>query len=454
VGIKVFGNDYEKKKRILLEQIQKNSAGPIALKKKTSNLFRHTAKTKSPRLDVRRLNQVISVDPVNRIVETEGMTTYEDLVKETLKYSLLPAVVPELKSITIGGAFVGIGIEASSFRYGFVHETVEEIEVLTGDGKIINCRKDNEHRELFFAFANSYGSLGYILKLKAQLIPARPYVHIQHQKFADPTLYFQTLQSLTSQKQIYDFVEGAIFSKTEMVISTGKFVDSAPYTSNYRYMNIYYQSLRNKMDDYLTTGDFIWRWDPDWFWCSKHFGMNNRLLRLLFGKWMLKSTVYWKIRSYCSQNSLLRWLLEQFSSPAESVVQDICIPIANAPEFLHFLFQNIGITPIWVCPYQSYLDTNPYPLLPTDPSSLYIDFGFWDLVPSKQTKGYYNRLIEQKTTELQGFKSLYSDCFYPEEAFWEIYPRSKYMELKQKYDPSHNLKSLYEKCVTDKHSEQ
>jgi len=43
-------------------------------------------------------------------VEVEGMCTYEDLVDATLPFGFMPCVVPELKTITIGGAISGIGL--------------------------------------------------------------------------------------------------------------------------------------------------------------------------------------------------------------------------------------------------------------------------------------------------------------------------------------------------------
>ena len=75
---------------------------------------------------------VLSVDPQTRVIETEGMVTYEALSDAALTHGLMPAVVPQLKSITIGGAIGGIGIESSSFRYGLPHETVLEMDVLLG----------------------------------------------------------------------------------------------------------------------------------------------------------------------------------------------------------------------------------------------------------------------------------------------------------------------------------
>ena len=92
----------------------------------------------------------------------------------------MPAVVPQLKSITLGGAVAGVGIEATSFRHGLVHDTIVAMEVLTGDGRIVACTADNEHRDLFHGFPNSYGTLGYALKLTARTIPVGRYVRVDH----------------------------------------------------------------------------------------------------------------------------------------------------------------------------------------------------------------------------------------------------------------------------------
>ena len=101
---------------------ERPSGGP---RKTTSNLFRHRRRAARHRLDVRGFDHVLHIDPWRMTADVEGMTTYEALVDETLRYGLLPAVVPQLKTITLGGAVSGLGIESSSFKYGLVHETVE-----------------------------------------------------------------------------------------------------------------------------------------------------------------------------------------------------------------------------------------------------------------------------------------------------------------------------------------
>ncbi len=121
---------------------------------------------------------VLAVDPQAGWVEAEGMVTYEALTAACLKHGVMPAVVPQLKTITLGGAVAGVGIESSSHRYGLVHDTVLELDVLLGDGRVVTCTRDNEHADLFFGFPNSYGTLGYALRVKAKAVPVRPYVHL------------------------------------------------------------------------------------------------------------------------------------------------------------------------------------------------------------------------------------------------------------------------------------
>ena len=54
-----------------------------------------------------------------------------------------------------------------------------------------------------------------------------------------------------------------------------------PSVSDYTYMDIYYRSIQRKSEDWLTAKDYIWRWDTDWFWCSKHFYVQKPGIRRL-----------------------------------------------------------------------------------------------------------------------------------------------------------------------------
>jgi hypothetical protein len=277
------------------------------------------------------------------------------------------------------------------------------------------------------------------LRLKVRLIAAKPYVHVTHARYSDPSEYFTHIAEASKADGI-DYLDGAVFSADEMYLTAGEFRDAAPRVSDYTYMGIYYKSIRLKKDDWLTTKGYIWRWDTDWFWCSKHFGVQRRAIRLLATKWALNSRTYQRIMRLAQR-------LGPRAGGAESVIQDVDIPIENATRFLHFLLAEIGITPVWICPIKSYDPRATYDLYALDPDKVYINFGFWDTVASEHGEGYFNKKVECKARELNGKKGLYSSAYYDEETFWSIYNRPRYDELKTKYDSAGVFGDLYAKCV-------
>lgn len=439
---------YEEKKQRLTEVLRAQRGQGIRLGKSTSNLFRDRKAAGARALDVRDFDNVLRVDSAAGYVEVEGMTPYSKLVSECLKHQVLPAVVPQLKSITIGGAVAGCGIESSSFRHGLVHETIQEMEILLGDGRTVFCTPDNEHRDLFYGFPNSYGTLGYALRLRAGVVPVKPYVRLSHIQHSQAGSGFAELAAQCARRDI-DFVDGVVFGPDEMVITVGQFTDHAPYVSDYTYENIYYRSLRERTEDYLTTEDYIWRWDTDWFWCSKNLGAQNPVMRRLYGRKRLNSMTYTRIMRWNSRWRLTQALDRLRGMHSESVIQDVEIPVEHALDFFEFYLRNIRFMPVWLCPTRAYRGNVRFDLYPMDPETLYVNFGFWDVIRSREQHppGYYNRQIEEKVIELGGIKSLYSDSYFPPEQFWKIYNRPAYESLKRRYDPDGVLKDLYRKSV-------
>lgn len=446
----------QKKQRLIAEFLELNQApgGTVGLGKDTSSLFRDRPKV-TKHLNVRAFNQVIRVNQRAMTVEVEGMTTFEELVKATLAHGLLPLVVPELKTITIGGAVSGLAIESSSFKYGQVHESVIAMEVLLASGEVVTARRDNRYSDLFYGLPNSYGTLGYVLKVTTKLRHAKPYVRLQHLRFHDRASYCQKLEALASsgthEGQAIDFIDGTVFGPDELYITLGFDSDTAPYASDYTFKHIYYHSIRERSEDYLATHDYIWRWDTDWFWCSKQLLLEKPLLRRLLGKKRLGSRTYFKLLRLGRRSKLIRLLgrLRQAQPTRESIIQDIEVPIDKAAEFLAWFSKTIGITPVWVCPTKSTANQWLYPLYPMDPDKLYVNFGFWDTVATqkKPDEGYYNKRIEAKVAALGGMKSLYSDLFYTRAAFEKIYNYKSYQKLKKDYDTDGRFKDLYDKCV-------
>src|SRR4051812_29682485 len=225
---------HEEARRRLVAQYDAIPAGaPVRLAKRTSNLFRPRDAAAAPGLDVSGLDQVLRVDPQARTADVQAMTTYEHLVDATLAHGLMPTVVPQLKTITIGGAVTGLGIESTSFRNGLPHESVLEAEVMTGDGRIVVATPGGEHDDLFRGLPNSYGTLGYVLRLRIELEPTKPYVSLRHMPFRDASAAVEAIREITANRSYdgvpVDFCDGTAFAPDEIYLTLGQFTDAAPY---------------------------------------------------------------------------------------------------------------------------------------------------------------------------------------------------------------------------------
>ena len=431
-------------------------AAPVRLAKQTSNLFRARAAATRPGLDTSGLTDVIEVDPDARTADIQGMCTYERLVEATLAHGLTPHVVPQLRTITLGGAVTGLGIESASWRNGLPHESVLEMDVLTGSGDLVTADGGSRHPDLFRGFPNSYGTLGYATRLRIELEPVGCSVGLRYCRFQDIDALVTTLAEVVDKGsfdgEVVDYVDGVVFSATESYLVLGRRTDEPGPTSDYTGRAIYYRSLQHDgpapRRDRLSTLDYLWRWDTDWFWCSRAFGAQNRLVRPLWPRRWRRSSVYWKLVAVDRRFDLAdRLEARRGRPPRERVVQDVEVPIGATSEFLRWFLRDIPIEPIWLCPLRLRAE-QPWALYPLRPGETYVNVGFWSSVPADPAHpGATNRRIEREVTALGGHKSLYSESFYHEEEFDRLYGGAAYAVLKERWDPHGRLPRLYDKAV-------
>ena len=434
------------------------SSETVRLAKRTSNLFRERARSTAPGLDVSGLSGVLAIDPEAMTADVAGMCTYEDLVAATLPLGLSPMVVPQLKTITIGGAVTGLGIESASFRNGLVHESVLEMDILTGTGEIVTATPDGEHADLFLGFPNSYGSLGYATRVRIQLERVKPYVSLRHLRF-DSLAAIETAIDVISTAGEHngvrvDYLDGVVFSATESYLTLGTQTDTPGPVSDYTGQRIYYRSVQQRKTDRLTIHDYLWRWDTDWFWCSRAFGAQQRVVRRLWPKRLRRSSFYWKLVALDRRYGIADRIEKRAGRPPmERVVQDIEVPVDRTADFLDWFLQHVPIEPIWLCPLRTRaadgVEAKVWPLYTLDPGQIYVNVGFWSAVPTEPgaVAGATNRSIEDQVNAMHGRKSLYSDAFYTPETFADLYGGPYYEKLKARYDPDGRLLGMYAKTV-------
>ncbi|WP_228266645.1 FAD-binding oxidoreductase [Ornithinimicrobium ciconiae] len=459
-------------------QAEVRSRTQVRLAKKTSNLFRSRARSRDG-LDLSAFTGVLSRTEATQgqpaTATVGGLTTYEQLVDELFVHGQMPRVVPQLRTITLGGAVTGLGIESTSFRDGLPHESVTQLQVLTGTGEVITATPDNEHADLFRAFPNSYGSLGYALTLTIETAPTSPYVALRHLRFTHLedalAAIGQIMASRTWAGTDVDFLDGVVFGPSETYLTLGRWAadPQGVVPSDYTGSQIYYRSIQHKRQDLLSVRDYLWRWDTDWFWCSRAFGAQVPAIRRLWPRRLLRSDVYWRIQDLEARHGIVAGLDRLRGRPAqERVVQDVEIPLEHTAEFLTWFLTHVPIEPLWLCPVQlresrqnpsknpggadktpQKIGETPWPLYPMRPDTPYVNVGFWSAVPIHEgaTRGDVNQAIEAKVTELGGHKGLYSESFYDEQTFAALYGGATYDRVKERYDPQGRFPRLYDKAV-------
>jgi FAD/FMN-containing dehydrogenase len=267
-----------------------------------------------------------------------------------------------------------------------------------------------------------------------------------------------------------------VFGPDEAYLTLGRWTDSVDDASDYTGEQIYYRSVRRRERDLLTAYDYLWRWDTDWFWCSRAFGVQHPVVRRLWPRRYRRSDVYHRIVGLENRFGVLaRWHRLRGKPARERVVQDVEIPVERLASFLRWFDDRIGMRPVWLCPLRlregrgelsgayraggrhtpdnsSGTPARQWPLYPLEPGRTYVNVGFWGAVPIRPgaTDGDLNRAIEAAVADHDGHKSLYSDAYYDRDTFDRLYGGATLSKVKQRYDPGHRLTGLYDKAVGQK----
>ena len=388
-------------------------------------------------IDISGLNRILSIDRKAATCTAEPGVTFEELVRATLPLGLAPAVVPELKGITVGGAVAGCSIESTSFRYGGFHDTASHYEVVTGDGRIVACSRDEESF-LFEMIHGSYGTLGVLTKLKFGLTRAKPFVRMEYVHLDSMATLLREIRAHCEHRDA-DFVDAIAHSPTHFVLCLGYYEKTAPRLSDYTREDIYYKSTATLDTDYMTSFDYFFRYDTEAHWLTATIPpLQWKPVRRMVGKTFLGST------------NLIKWsrrlapVLKMKRRP--EVVVDVFIPSKRLEEFNRWYERSYAFYPLWLVPYRI---RAPYPWVDTDhwarmDDDLMIDCAVYGKKNSDRGIDY-SQTLEEKTFELGGIKTLISRNHYTRERFWTIYNEPNYRAAKERLDPKGVFPDLYEK---------
>ena len=405
------------------------------------------ARHRSAHVDISALCRVVSLDADARTCVAEPGVTFADLVAATLPLGLVPAVVPELEGITVGGAVAGCSLESLSYLYGGFHDTCLEYEVITGSGDVVTV-SPQERADLFEMVHGSYGTLGIVSLVTFRLIAALPFVRMDYRRYTSFADFDKALGEAATGGDGGDgghpvFVDAIVFGPDDLVLCLGHPVASAPYVSDYRRDGVYYRSVAARDEDYLRTEDYLFRYDTECHWLSRTVPLLEwRPVRRLLGRWFLGST------------NLIRWsrrldrILRLRRRP--DVVCDVFVPGSRFGEFFDWYASVFDFWPLWVVPYRM---PRPYRWIDPDHAAglageLAVDCAVYGKANARRDVDYSVQL-EEETQRLGGVKTLIGRNHYSRDDFWRIYNRDAYVAAKSELDPDGAFDDLYDKFVND-----
>lgn len=417
-----------------------------------------------PTVDISALSRVLSVDADAKTAVVEPSVPMDRLVDAVLPHGLVPPVVMEFPSITVGGGFAGSAGESSSFKHGGFHSIVTAIEMVLADGSVVTA-SPTERPDLFRGASGALGTLGIVTRLDIRLVESALFVRTTYSVYDDPATAAMAVRMETDNAK-NDFVEGIVFSRTLAVVITGHMTDElpsafAPATFSRPGDPWFYLHVQDRIKpgpvspvvetclvDYIPLRDYLFRYDRGGFWTGelafKYFGFVpfNRATRRLLDRLMHTRNLY---RAGLGGGSRMTF---------RYIVHDLSLPYAGVAPFIDHVAKDLDIWPLWLCPLPAIEQPTFHPssTAPGDDKAKalpMLNIGVWGLGPSNLDAFVKaNRDLEAKVRELGGRKVLYSHTYYTEDEFWGIYGREWYDALRTKYHAA-TLPTAYDKVKVD-----
>lgn len=393
-------------------------------------------------LDISGLNEVLSIDVINKAAIVEPNVPMDELVKATLKHGLVPPIVMEFPGITVGGAIQGNGGESSSFKWGAFNQTFNWYEVITPNGDILKTSL-KENTDLYRAIPGSAGTIAVLTAAELKLIPAKKYIRLNYipvHSFIDAK---ERLESLSTQA--IDFLDGIMFSKNNGVIVTGTFSDEATNIQRFSraHDQWYYLHAENTLKsnpkgwtESVPVIDYLFRYDRGAFWVGRFAFEMFKIPYTRFMRWLLNPILHTR---------KLYQALQESGASQQHVVQDLVLPANKFVEFSEFIDAELNTYPLWLCPMLPD-GTSPFQLNNLNTNSI-INVGVWGAnIPDYDEFIKANRLIESKVLEVGGKKWSYAHSYFTEKEFWSMYDKKYYDAIRKKYHAT-LLPNIYDKIT-------
>ena len=147
-------------------------------------------------IDMRSLGAIQLRDATS--IDAQPGAFWSGVTLVALAKSRTPRVVPATcMALTIGGTLSAGGIGRTSHLFGALVDNVLELDVVTGDGRLITCSPQRES-ELFNMVLGGMGQCGVIVRARLPLVRAHTHVMMQKLTYSDLGVYLEDQRRIAS----------------------------------------------------------------------------------------------------------------------------------------------------------------------------------------------------------------------------------------------------------------
>ena len=402
-------------------------------------------KSTSTRIEV-SLYDILSWSEEEQTVTVEPMVNMGQLSHFLTPKGYTLPVLPEMDDLTVGGLYMGVGIETSSHKYGLFNDSVVSAELVLASGDVITCGRNGPNKDLFDALPWSYGTLGFLTSVTIKIVPCKPYVAVHYIPCTTQSEGIREFRRYTEEQgdDTADFVEALSYTKDTMVVMPAYFCDTKDIADKYSnashnalswwFKPWFYKHVGWMLDDkqgerweIIPLRDYFHRHTKSIFWELEQIIPvgNHPIFRFLLGWAVPPKVSFLKL----TQTEALQKMYEE-----QHVIQDMLVPISEMDKSLNVFENEYGLYPLWICPYRAYdyggstqngdshrsflrkpnADTEDP--ITGEKYEMYVDLGAYGIPKAVLNKEPFDavasgRSVESFVMSVRGFQMLYADTY-------------------------------------------
>lgn len=146
--------------------------GPISIGGGRFSMGGQIATEQTLFLDLRQMNDVLSIDPEARTARVEAGATWRDLQEAIDGHDLSVKIMQSYANFTVGGS-LSVNAHGRYVNLGPVVHSVRSIDLVLADGERITASR-TAYPDLFFGAIGGYGALGVITEVELELAVNEP----------------------------------------------------------------------------------------------------------------------------------------------------------------------------------------------------------------------------------------------------------------------------------------